>query len=147
MAVWGGEKPHIGAVAVAQPRPSLKDPDKTSASASVFCFLGHKEEELAKATAEILSATLNTPVVVTAGIHWDNLTQDGIQAAVRNCETLVDIILRRRSEAICRQRQARRFLPTVGHRKRPVLPGRRAPSHVCFGGKAPGDPAISTARF
>ncbi len=24
VAIWGGEKPHIGAVAVAQPRPSLK---------------------------------------------------------------------------------------------------------------------------
>ena len=25
VAIWGGEKPHIGAVAVAQPRPSLKN--------------------------------------------------------------------------------------------------------------------------
>jgi hypothetical protein len=93
VAVWGGERPHIGAVAVAQPRPSLKDPEKTSASASVFCFLSHKEDELAKATAEILSAALKTPVVVTAGIHWDNLSQDGIRAVVRNSGALVDLIL------------------------------------------------------
>lgn len=93
IAIWGGERPHIGAVAVAQPRPSLKDPDVTSASTSVFCFVGHKEDELAKAAAEILSATLNTAVVVTAGIHWDNLEEAAILKIVKNSEILVDMIL------------------------------------------------------
>lgn len=95
VAIWGGEKPHIGAVAVAQPRPSLKDPDVTSASTSVFCFVGHKEDELAKASAEILSATLNRPVVVAAGIHWDNLKEEAIQRIIKNSEILVDMILER----------------------------------------------------
>ena len=95
VAIWGGEKPHIGAVAVAQPRPSLRDPDVTSSSASVICMVGHKEDELAKATAEILAATLKTQVVVTAGIHWDNLAPEGIQHVVRNSEILVDMILQR----------------------------------------------------
>ena len=95
VAIWGGEKPHIGAVAVAQPRPSLKDPDVTSASASVICLVGHKEDELAKAAAEILAAALNTRVVVTAGIHWDNLDPQGIQRIIQNSEILVDMILTR----------------------------------------------------
>ena len=93
VAIWGGEKPHIGAVAVAQPRPSLKDPDVTSASASVICLVGHKEDEMAKATAEILAAAFNTQVVVTAGIHWDNLDLGGIQKIIQNSEVLVDMIL------------------------------------------------------
>ncbi len=93
IAIWGGERPHIGAVAVAQPRPSLKDPDVTSASASVFCFVGHKEDDLAKAAAEILAATLNTPVVVAAGIHWDNLEEKAILRIVKNSEILVEMIL------------------------------------------------------
>ncbi|UCH24074.1 MAG: hypothetical protein JSU83_10075 [Deltaproteobacteria bacterium] len=95
VAIWGGEKPHIGAVAVAQPRPSLKDPKMTSATASVFSYVGHKEDELAKAAAEILAATLNTRVVVTAGIHWDNLTQKGIKKIIGNSQILVDMILER----------------------------------------------------
>ena len=95
VAIWGGEKPHIGAVAVAQPRPSLKDPAVTSSSASVICLVGHKEDELAKAAAEILAATLETQVVVTAGIHWDNLAPEAIQRIVRNSEILVDMILQR----------------------------------------------------
>jgi hypothetical protein len=93
IAVWGGEKPHIGAVAMAQPRPSLKDPEVTSSTASVFSYVGHKEDELAKAAAEILAATLKTNVVVTAGIHWDNLPEEGIQRVIRNSKTLVDLIL------------------------------------------------------
>jgi hypothetical protein len=93
VAIWGGEKPHIGAVAVALPRPSLKDPEVTSASASVICLVGHKEDELAKPAAEILAAALNTQVVVTAGIHWDNLDSQGIQRIIQNSEVLVDKIL------------------------------------------------------
>ena len=95
VAIWGGEKPHIGAVAVAQPRPSLRDPEVTSSSASVFCLVGHKEDELAKAAAEILAAALETQVVVTAGIHWDNLAPEAIQQIVANSEILVDMILQR----------------------------------------------------
>jgi hypothetical protein len=95
VAIWGGEQPHIGAVAVAQPRPSLKDPELTSASASVICLVGHKEDELVKATAEILAATIETQVVVTAGIHWDNLSPEAIQQIIRHSEILVDKIMAR----------------------------------------------------
>ena len=93
VAIWGGEKPHIGAVAMSQPRPSLKDPEVTSATASVFAYVGHKEDELAKAAAEILAATLKTNVVVTAGIHWDNLPPEGIQHVIKNSHLLVEMIL------------------------------------------------------
>ena len=93
VAIWGGERPHIGAVSMAQPRPSLKDPEATSATASVFCLLGHKEDELAKAASEVLAAVLNTAVVVTAGIHWDNIEPEGIQKVIRNSKILVDLIL------------------------------------------------------
>jgi len=93
VAIWGGEKPHIGAVAMSQPRPSLKDPAVTSSTASVFAYVGHKEDELAKAAAEILAATLKTNVVVTAGIHWDNLPPEGIQRVIKNSNLLVEMIL------------------------------------------------------
>ena len=93
VAIWGGEKPHIGAVAMAQPRPSLRDPEVTSSTASVFAYVGHKEDELAKATAEIIAATLKTNVVVAAGIHWDNLPPEGIQHVIKNSNLLVEKIL------------------------------------------------------
>ena len=95
VAIWGGEKPHIGAVSVAQPRPSLKYPEVMSATASVICLLGHKENELAKAASEVLAAALKTQVGVTAGIHWDNISKDGIQKVIKNSQILVDLILER----------------------------------------------------
>jgi len=98
VAVYGGEKPHIGAVAVAQPRPSLRDASRISSTASVFCRVGHKEDDLAKATAEVLSATLNTAVVVTAGIHWDDLDEAGIQTVIQNSRLLVEMILHQLAE-------------------------------------------------
>ena len=93
VAIYGGEKPHIGAVSVAQPRASLKDPEVISATASVICLPGHKEDELVKATSEILAAALNTSVVVTAGIHWDDINEEGIGKIIANNKILVDRIL------------------------------------------------------
>ena len=95
IAIWGGEKHHIGAVAVAQPRPSLKDPRATSSSASVICLLGHKEDHLAKAAAETISATLDTVVTVTAGIHWDNISEQGINKINRHFRILIELILKK----------------------------------------------------
>ncbi len=92
MAIWGGEKPHIGAVAAAQPRPSLKDPAVTSATASVICFPGHKEDDLAKRAAEALAAEIEGRTVVTAGVHWDNLPEDGIRQVIQNTAELTEMI-------------------------------------------------------
>lgn len=70
----GGEKPHIGAVALAIPRSSLSGGGALSASASVLCVTGHKEDELARAAALRLAARFNVRVTVTAGLHIDNAT-------------------------------------------------------------------------
>jgi hypothetical protein len=95
VALWGGERPHIGAVAMAEPRPSLKDPQKTSATASVFTYLGHKEDLLAKETAETLASALKRRVVVAAGIHWDDLSPEGIRQVLENAATLREKIQKR----------------------------------------------------
>jgi len=93
--IWGGEAPHIGAVAMAQPRPRLADPSVTSSTASVFTYVGHNEDLLAKQTAEALSAALQAKVVVTAGIHWDGLDQAGIETVVANSKALLGLLLER----------------------------------------------------
>jgi hypothetical protein len=95
VAIWGGDKPHIGAVAAALPRASLKDPAQVSATASVISFPAHKEHELVRRSSEKISAALNTAVVVTAGIHWDELSNEGISAVMKNSELLVDLILQK----------------------------------------------------
>ena len=92
VCIYGGDKPHIGAVAAAHPRPSLKNPAVISATVSVICYTAHKEDDLARHAAEILSAILNTRVVVTAGIHWDHLTEKGIEQVIKNSRHLVTLI-------------------------------------------------------
>lgn len=79
VSIWGGTRPHIGAVGAATPRPSLKDPKKWSATSSNLTFLGHKEDLLAKKISEQLATLLRKNVVVVMGIHWDHMTSKEIK--------------------------------------------------------------------
>lgn len=90
---YGGTKPHIGAVAVAIPRSSLKDPSTVSATTSVFAFVGHKEDELAKTSAQKISSTLNKKVVLTMGIHVDDIAEEGIRAIEHACRNLIEDVI------------------------------------------------------
>lgn len=71
-AVGGGTHYHIGAAALAVPRPSLASEDKISASASVICVTGHKEDEIARRAALFLASSLNCIVNISVGLHIDN---------------------------------------------------------------------------
>jgi gallate decarboxylase subunit D len=90
--IWGGECPHTGAVAAAQPRPSLSDPNETSATASVLTYPAHKEDSAVKLVAEALAARLSTNAVVTAGIHWDNLPAQSIDVVMDRCREITDLL-------------------------------------------------------
>jgi hypothetical protein len=87
VSLWGGAA-HIGAVAMAQPRPSLADPGRPSATASVFCYVGHKEDDVVKEVSERLASELGCRVVVAAGLHWDRLGAAGIEQVMRNIRAL-----------------------------------------------------------
>ncbi len=80
VVITGGDRPHLGAVALAQSRPSLKDPSRVSASTSVLTLLGHKEDVIAHRVAERLAAAWNTNVVVCCGIHADSISNDELKA-------------------------------------------------------------------
>ena len=93
LSLWGGTKPHIGALALAVPRPSLKDPSLISSTASVLARLGHKEDDIVKRVSERISATLNKVVAVSAGMHWDHLPDDDIRLVQEACDELVDKLI------------------------------------------------------
>lgn len=84
LTVGGGDAYHIGAAALAVPRPSLADPAAPSASASVICVTAHKEDELARAAALELATEFGCRVTVSAGIHVDDATADDIKLLLGN---------------------------------------------------------------
>jgi len=71
VTLGGGDQPHIGAVAVSQPRPSLAPDGGTSASTSVITLAGHKEDDLARTLAARLARHTGGVVSVACGIHLD----------------------------------------------------------------------------
>lgn len=95
VTIWGGTKPHIGAVGMAIPRPSLRDPRKWSATSSNFTFLGHKEDILVKKISERLASQLRRNVVVIAGIHWDDISAKDIKVVETLTKKLQGEILKR----------------------------------------------------
>lgn len=95
LSIWGGNRPHIGALGVAIPRPSLKDPKRWSATSSNFTFVGHKEDILVKKVSERLAGRLKRNVVVVAGLHWDDLKASEIKRVEHLTLQLADRILER----------------------------------------------------
>jgi hypothetical protein len=93
VVLHGGER-HVGAVGMAQPRPSLKDPKKTSSTSSVFTYPGHKEDALVKEMSEELSKKLGRKVVVVAGVHWEGLKKPEIDNIIQLCRKLTAVIIR-----------------------------------------------------
>lgn len=94
VTVGGGECHHLGASALAVPRPSLADPGKVSASTSVLCVTGHKEDQFARRAAERLAAGLNCVVSVCAGVHIEQARPEELTRLGANLETLLDRVLK-----------------------------------------------------
>ncbi len=93
VCIFGGDVPHIGAVAVAVPRKSLTGDGSDSASASVICITGHKEDEIARQTALRLSSAWQCVVTVSAGVHIDNAKKDDIAILCANIQELSENLI------------------------------------------------------
>lgn len=94
VTIAGGERPHIGAVALAQPRPSLRDPHQRSATTSVLALVGHKDDEVARSMANQLAQASGRATTVIAGIHVDQATDEEIEQFRSLCRQAVERILR-----------------------------------------------------
>lgn len=91
--LYGGEKPHVGAVVLSLPRPSLRNNNQISCNSSVLPLLGHKEDELAKPIAENIAKHFNQPVVMVAGIHINDATEEDIRILATNCWHCADHLI------------------------------------------------------
>lgn len=94
ISVTGGDRPHIGAVAVAQCAPGINRKERLNVSVSVITLTGHKEDEIAKTMAMKLSREFSVNVMVSAGMHWDVISTRGINAVCENSRKLSDAIIK-----------------------------------------------------
>lgn len=94
VTIGGGEASHIGASALAVPRPSLSDPDRVSASTSVICVPGHKEDMVARAAAERIAASRNCVASVSVGVHIDCADREELFRLQRNLDALVELVIK-----------------------------------------------------
>jgi gallate decarboxylase subunit D len=78
----GGDKPHVGCVTLSVPRPSLANEHMISATTSTFNLIGHKDDEVARYVSHELAARLNKNVVLTCGIHIEQISVDEITAVL-----------------------------------------------------------------
>ncbi|MFH1764889.1 MAG: hypothetical protein ABIF09_11920 [Gemmatimonadota bacterium] len=89
----GGFRPHVGSVILAVPRPSLRDPGKISSTSSVLNRPGHMDERPGRALAERLAASLEVPVGLACGIHFDDLEPADIERVESLCAELGEELL------------------------------------------------------
>ncbi len=98
VAIGGGEKYHIGASAVAVPRSDYKNEVKRTASTSVICVQGHREDELTYKAAKYLATALDCTVVAAMGIHIDNITDQEYCQVIDNVNIVLDNIIKKYHE-------------------------------------------------
>lgn len=91
--LMGGEEPHVGAVVLSVPRPSLAMPGILSCNSFVLPLIGHKDDEIAKPVAEKIAVNCGSAVVVIAGIHIEDATGEDIGRLTENCWRTVHLLL------------------------------------------------------
>lgn len=79
LAIFGGQKPHIGCTVLAMPRPSLTGHGR-SATVSTLNRTGHKDDVVATQVAHAVAAEMNCVVSCSCGIHIDEADPALIEA-------------------------------------------------------------------
>jgi hypothetical protein len=93
--ISGGDSPHIGCVTLSVPRPSLGDENIISSTTSVLNLVGHKDDEAARYVSHKLSSKLNKNVVVTCGIHVDNITSEEINITIDLLKEITETLIQK----------------------------------------------------
>ena len=88
IAVWGGEKPHIGCTVLAVPRPSLTGDGSCSVTSSVLNVTGHKDEEICRTLAEQVARRKGIVTVCTGGFHVDHIGKEQIDEVIQAAEKI-----------------------------------------------------------
>ena len=90
LTLSGGEKPHIGCVVQAVPRPSLSGDGTISVTSSVINLTGHKDEFLCRRLAENrCKGNRKSSGMYRAGCTWIIVTGEQIEELLKNIDCMM----------------------------------------------------------
>jgi hypothetical protein len=78
ISIFGGDKAHIGAVSILSPDGRIQ----------TICFPDHRDDAVSDLWCQRLKACGVHAAVVETGIHYDNLSKEGIAAVLAACDRL-----------------------------------------------------------
>ena len=93
VTICGGDRPHIGSVAIAEPRPSMARAGEGSATVSAYNYLGHPDDAVAVDVARRVASALRRRTVVLCGIHFDALTPDLLRETEALSERMAEDVI------------------------------------------------------
>lgn len=93
ISIYGGDIPHIGAVALGNPINLPHNINKLTSTASLLTVPGHKEDIITLNYAKLLAKKLNTTVTICCGIHIKNITPQDITDLTNVINKLIDDLL------------------------------------------------------
>ena len=79
VVICGGERGHVGAVALGCNESGINGHENRGATVSVLCALGHRDDEVVRWAAKYLATELKCNISVSAGIHVENASGEDIQ--------------------------------------------------------------------
>ena len=93
--VRGGDKPHLGGVALASPGIEMHGRTLSKCDLWTITGPGHKDAELAQRIAKKICIASGEPVSVSLGIHVENATPEEIELICSNVDAGVDVFLQK----------------------------------------------------
>lgn len=93
--VRGGDKPHLGGVALASPGIEMHGRTLSKCDLWTITVPGHKDAELAQRIAKKICIASREPVSVSLGIHVENATPEEIELICTNVDEGVDVFLQK----------------------------------------------------
>ncbi|MFW9799746.1 MAG: hypothetical protein ACFFD9_04885 [Candidatus Thorarchaeota archaeon] len=92
VAIYGGDEHHIGGVSVAYPTRSHYR-NATTISVNSITLPGHKDYVVSNSTAEKVCKSLEKPIVVIVGIHYDAATSEEIEQIIQTVDELTEEVI------------------------------------------------------
>ena len=93
--VRGGDKPHLGGVALASPGIEMHGRTLSKCDLWTITVPGHKDAEFAQRIAKKICIASGEPVSVSLGIHVENATPEEIELICTNVDEGVDVFLQK----------------------------------------------------